>query len=131
GASNGNTIMDAPGRNVGFGFVKVGIDQHVVARERLPDLADSVMKKYPQTLFISEDEGTAWLVQGDNAEIIGRNKAFVYNGKDTTDTGKPFLTLHPGDKYDLGRRHVIHRAVDETAVSQKFVDGLFAEFTKS
>src|SRR5262249_7083826 len=30
GASTGNEIMDAPGRNVGFGFVKVGIDQHVV-----------------------------------------------------------------------------------------------------
>jgi cyanophycinase len=125
GASNGNTIMDAPGRNVGFGFVKVGIDQHVVARERLPDLADSVMKKYPQTLFISEDEGTAWLVQGDNAEIIGRNKAFVYNGKDTTDTGKPFLTLHPGDKYDLNTRRVTHRAITESPLTHAWVDSLF------
>ncbi|HEX7939304.1 MAG TPA: cyanophycinase, partial [Gemmatimonadaceae bacterium] len=126
GASNGNETMDAPGRNVGFGFLRgVGIDQHVVARERLPDLADSVMKKYPDLLFISEDEGTAWLVQGDNAEIIGRNKAFVYNGKDTTDSGKPFTTLRPGDRYNLATRHVTHRAIDDSPLKQAWVDSLF------
>lgn len=126
GASTVNTIMDAPGRNVGFAFLRgVGIDQHVVARERLPDLADSVMKKYPDTLFISEDEGTAWLVQGDNAEIIGRNKAFVYNGKDPTDEGKPFLTLRPGDRYNLATRRVTHRAIEESNLTQAFVDSLF------
>jgi len=126
GASTGNGIMDAPGRNVGFGFLKgVGIDQHVVARERLPDLADSVMKKYPDLLFISEDEGTAWVVQGDNAEIIGRNKAFVYNGKDTTDTGKPFTTLRPGDRYNLKTRRVTHRAIAETPLTQRWVDSVF------
>jgi len=126
GASTGNGIMDAPGRNVGFGFLRgVGIDQHVVARERLPDLADSVMKKYPDTLFISEDEGTAWVVQGDNAEIIGRNKAFVYNGKDTTDSGKPFTTLRPGDRYNLATRRVTHRAIEESSLTQAWVDSVF------
>ncbi len=126
GASAGNTIMDAPGRNVGFGFLRgVGIDQHVVARERLPDLADSVMKKYPDTLFISEDEGTAWVVQGDNAEIIGRSKAFVYNGKDPVDSGKPFLTLRPGDRYNLATRRVTHRAITESALTQAWVDSVF------
>jgi len=126
GASTSNFIMDAPGRNVGFGYLQgVGVDQHVVARERLPDLADSVMNKYPALLFISEDEGTAWVVQGNNAEIIGRNKAFVYNGKDKTDDGKPFLTLHPGDAYNLASRHVTHRASDESPVAQAFVDSLF------
>ena len=126
GASNGNGTMDAPGRNVGFGFLRgVGIDQHVVARERLPDLADSVMKKYPDTLFISEDEGTAWVVQGDNAEIIGRNKAFVYNGRDKTDDGKPFLTLRPGDKYNLKTRRVTHRAITESSLTQAWVDEVF------
>jgi cyanophycinase len=126
GASTGNTIMDAPGRNVGFAFLRgVGIDQHVLARERLPDLADSVMNKYPDTLFISEDEGTAWVVQGDNAEIIGRSKAFVYNGKDATDAGKPFLTLWPGDRYNLATRRVTHRAMSESAFTQAWVDSVF------
>ena len=125
GASTVNTIMDAPGRNVGFGFLRgVGIDQHVVARERLPDLADSVMNKYPALLFISEDEGTAWVVRGDNAEIIGRNKAFVYNGKDRPDSGKPFLTLRPGDRYNLASRHVTHRAIEESNLTQSFVDSV-------
>jgi cyanophycinase len=129
--SNNNNIMAYPGYLKGFAYLRgVGIDQHVVARERLADLADSLMKKYPDSLFISEDEGTAWVVQGDVAEIIGRNKAFVYNGKDATDHGKPFLTLHPGDKYDLAARHVVHRAIEESKLSQKFIDGVFADFRK-
>ncbi|HXD22189.1 MAG TPA: Type 1 glutamine amidotransferase-like domain-containing protein [Gemmatimonadaceae bacterium] len=129
--SNDNYIMDFPGYEKGFGYLRgVGIDQHVVARERLADLADSIMPRHPELLGISEDEGTAWVVQGDSAEIIGRDKAFVYGGKDPTDPGKPFLTLHPGDRYNLAARRVTHRASSETAVTQHFVDSLFAPFAK-
>lgn len=128
--SNNNLIMDWPGYEKGFAFLRgVGIDQHVVARERLPDLADSIMPKYPDLLGISEDEGTAWVVKGDVAEIVGRNKAFVYGGKDATDPGKPFLTLHPGDKYDLGARHIVHRAVDDSPVTIALVDSLFKRYS--
>lgn len=127
GARAGNTIMVAQHHDRGFGFLRgVAIDQHVVARERLPDLADSVMPRYPQLLGMSEDEGTAWLVQGDTATIIGRNKAFVYGGHDPDDPGKPFLTLHPGDRYDLGARRVIHRAIDDSPITEAFVDSVFA-----
>ncbi|MDQ6611175.1 MAG: cyanophycinase [Gemmatimonadota bacterium] len=130
--SNNNEIMDYPGYETGFAYLRgVGIDQHVVARERLADLADSIIPRHPELLGISEDEGTAWVVQGDIAEIIGRNKAFVYNGKDRNDEGKPFLTLHPGDRYDLAARRVIHRAIDETKLTQKFVDGIFADYAKA
>mgnify|MGYP001550561921 CR=1 FL=1 len=129
--SNDNYIMSYPGYEKGFGYLRgVAIDQHVVARERLADLADSVMPRHPELLGISEDEGTAWVVQGDSAEIIGRDKAFVYGGKDPTDPGKPFITLHPGDRYNLAARRVTHRAVTESAVTQKFVDSLFAAFAK-
>ncbi|MEP6780877.1 MAG: Type 1 glutamine amidotransferase-like domain-containing protein [Gemmatimonadaceae bacterium] len=129
--SNNNAIMSYPGYETGFAYLRgVGIDQHVVARERLADLADSVIPRHPELLAISEDEGTAWVVQGDIAEIIGRNKAFVYNGKDKNDEGKPFLTLHPGDRYDLAARRVIHRAIDETKLTQKFIDDIFAEYNK-
>src|SRR6476646_10791915 len=111
--SNDNFIMDHPEFEKGFAFLKnVGIDQHVVARERLPDLADSIMPKYPDLLGISEDEGTAWVVKGDTATIVGRNKAFVYGGKDETDPRKPFLTLYPGDTYNLATRRVMRRASD-------------------
>jgi cyanophycinase len=127
--SNNNFIMDSPGYEKGFGFLRgVGIDQHVVARERLADLADSIMPKHPELLGISEDEGTAWVVQGDLAEIIGRDKAFVYGGKDPTDAGKPFLTLYPGDKYDLANRHIVHRASDGSPVSAAFIDSLFKKY---
>jgi cyanophycinase len=123
--SNENGIMAYPGYEKGFGFLRnTGIDQHVVARERQPDVADSLMPKYPGLLFISEDEGTAWVVQGDNAEIIGRSKAFAYNGK-ANDAGRPFLTLWPGDRYDLASRTVTRRAIEGSTLTQAFVDSLF------
>ncbi len=129
--SSNNNIMAYPGYLKGFAYLRgVGIDQHVVARERLADLADSLASKFRDTLFISEDEGTAWVVQGDVAEIIGRDKAFVYNGRDKTDPGKPFLTLRPGDKYNLASRHVIHRAIEESSLTRAFVDQVFAEYAK-
>ena len=124
--SNNNAIMAHPDYLKGFGFLRgVAIDQHVVARQRLPDLADSIIPRWPHLLGISEDEGTAWLIQGDNAEIIGRSKAFVYNGRDPNDAGKPFLTLWPGDRYDLAARRVTHRAISETPLTHAFVDSLF------
>ena len=125
GARENNFIMAAPAYPKGFGFLRgVGIDQHVVARERLRDLADSIIPRHPDLLGMSEDEGTAWVVKGDVAEIIGRNKAFAYNGK-ATDPGKPFLTLHPGDRYNLATRMIVHRAADDSPVKEAFVDSLF------
>lgn len=129
GARSGNAIIMAPGYEVGFGYLRgVAIDQHVVARERLRDLADSLRPKHPELLGLSEDEGTAWVVRGDTAEIVGRNKAFAYGGKDT-DAGKPFLTLFPGDRYDLGARHVIRRAIEGSGISETAVDKEFATCT--
>jgi cyanophycinase len=126
GARSGNSIIMAPGYEKGFGFLRgTAIDQHVVARERLRDLADSLLPKHPELLGLSEDEGTAWVVQGDTAEIVGRNKAFVYGGK-ATDEGKPFLTLFPGDRYDLAARRVMRRAIDGSQLSERFVDSLLS-----
>ena len=130
--SNDNMIMDYPGYERAFGYLRnVGIDQHVVARSRLPDLADSIIPRYPTLLGISEDEGTAWFIRGDTARIIGRNKAFVYNGKDATDPGSPFLTLHPGDRYDLNARRVLSRAVDHTPVKLDLINSMFAKYNNS
>jgi len=127
--SSNNRIMDYPGYEKGFAYLRgVAIDQHVVARERLPDLADSIMTKYPKLLGISEDEGTAWVVRGDTATIIGRNKAFVYGGNDPTDPGAPFLTLRPGDTYNLATRRVMHRAVDGSPLTLAFVDSVFSRY---
>lgn len=128
--SNDNRIMNHPQYLTGFGYLRnVAIDQHVVARERLADLHDSLTSRRPDLLGISEDEGTAWVVRGDMAEIIGRNKAFVYNGRDANDAGKPFLTLHPGDRYNLAERKLVSRAIDATPLTQSFVDDLFKAYT--
>lgn len=127
--SNDNTIMDFPGYQKGFGYLRnVTIDQHVVARSRLPDIADSIIPKYPDILGISEDEGTAWLIRGDTGKIIGRNKAFVYNGKDPNDPGSPFLTLYPGDSYNLNTRRVISRARDRSPLKLADVNAMFAKY---
>ena len=129
--SNDNAIMDDPRYEKGFAFLRgVAIDQHVVARERLADLADSIIPRYPKLLGMSEDEGTAWVVRGDVATIIGRNKAFVY-GTALHDPRKPFLTLHPGDKYNLATRKLVHRAVDESLVTEALVDALFRKYADS
>lgn len=128
GARAGNTTIMAPGYEQGFSFLRgVAIDQHVVARERLRDLADSLMPRRPDLLGISEDEGTAWVVRGDVADIVGRSKAFVYGGADATDSGKPFLTLYPGDRYDLAARHVVSRASDSSPLTRDFIDAMFRD----
>src|SRR5437764_7029013 len=125
GARAGNAIIMAPGYEQGFGFLRgVAIDQHVVARARLADLADSLVPRRPDLLGISEDEGTAWLVRGDTAEIIGRNQAFVYGGREPNDSGKPFLTLYPGDRYDLRARRVLRRAIAGAALRPTFLHSL-------
>ena len=127
--SNNNAIMDYPGYQKAFGYLKnVGVDQHVVARSRLPDLADSIITRYPDLLGISEDEGTAWVIRGDTGRIIGRSKAFVYNGRDPNDEGSPFLTLRPGDAYDLNARRVIRRAIDGSPLTVDFIRTMFAKY---
>ena len=130
--SNDNMIMRYPGYERGFGYVRnVGIDQHVVARSRLPDLADSIITRYPDMLAISVDEGTAWVIRGDTGRIIGRSKAFVYNGADANDPGSPFLTLLPGDSYNLDTRRIISRARDRSPVTLALIDSMFARYADS
>jgi cyanophycinase len=127
--SNNNTIMDYPGYQTAFGYLRnVGIDQHVVARSRLPDLADSIITRYPDLLGISADEGTAWVIRGDTGRIIGRSKAFVYNGRDPNDPDSPFLTLFPGDRYDLNARRVLTRASDRSPVPLDQIRSMFATY---
>ena len=127
--SSNNMIMDHPEYRKGFAYLRnVAVDQHVVARERLSDLADSIMPRYPHLLGISEDEGTAWVIRGDTGRIVGRSKAFVYGGKDANDPGMPYLTLLPGDSYNLAERRVMRRAIDGSGLTMSFIDSLFAKY---
>jgi cyanophycinase len=127
--SENNRIMNHPDYLTGFGYLRnTAIDQHVVARERLPDLHDSLTVRRRDLLAISEDEGTAWVVRGDTAELIGRGKGFVYNARELTDPGRPFVTALPGDRFDLGARRMISRAASASRLDGAFLDELFGRW---
>jgi cyanophycinase len=104
GAREGNTIMMAPGYETGFGFIRnVAIDQHVSARNRQLDL-QQVVKRYPNLLGLGLDEGTAIVVRGTRAEVVGRGKLFVHNGREQPTDTLPFVTLSAGETFDLASR---------------------------
>jgi len=126
--SEDNYIIDYPGFEKGLGYLRnTATDMHVVARERLPDLT-TVTARYPKVLGISADEGTAWVVQGDVGRIIGRSKAFVYSRGGLTDPDVPYLTLYPGDTYNLYTRQVVSRAADRSPVKDEFIASLFNKY---
>ena len=126
--SENNYIEDYPGFEKGLGYLRnTATDMHVVARERLPDLT-TLTARYPKVLGISADEGTAWVINGDVGRIIGPSKAFVYSRGGLTDQDVPYLTLYPGDTYNLFTRQVLSRAADRSPVTEKFVASLFKKY---
>ncbi len=97
GSSNpdDNTIMMAPGHEVGFGFfTNVTIDQHVDARHREDDLAP-VMKAHPELLGLGLDQNASITVHGDVLLVNGPQRVAVWDGKDHD--GKGYYYLHAGD----------------------------------
>jgi cyanophycinase len=101
GAVDTNEILMVPGYEDGFGFLqKAAVDQHLIARNRVPDMM-RVLQQNPQLLGIGLDEGTALVVQGDRAEVVGRSSVAVY---DLLDPDRLYSWLSPGDVYDLGAR---------------------------
>ncbi|MGQ0767309.1 MAG: cyanophycinase [Gemmatimonadota bacterium] len=104
GAREGNTIMMAPGYEQGFGLIRnVAIDQHVSARNRQLDL-QQVVRSHPALLGLGLDEGTAIIVRGGTAEVVGRGLLFVHNGREQPDSARPYATLRAGEFLDLRTR---------------------------
>jgi cyanophycinase len=104
GSSNpdDNTIMMAPGHEVGFGLLtNATIDQHVDARGRENDLAP-VMKKHPELLGIGLDQSTSITVHGDTLTCNGPRRAAIWDGKDHD--GKGYYYLRAGDSLNLVTR---------------------------
>jgi cyanophycinase len=123
---NGLRLRDAPGPafSDGFNFLRnVAVDVHV----RAPAPA-TFMSTRLDLLRIAADEPTAWVVRGDNAEIIGSGTAYVYRD-DPQKPGKGYITLHPGDRYNLAT-HELRRALADSALTEQFVDSLFSDFAK-
>lgn len=93
-----NQIMVADGYLEGFGFlVNTAIDQHLLARAREADLWE-VLEGRPHLLGIGVDEGTALLVRGDMAEVLGVSQVLFYAW------GNPLrspVALGPGSTVDL------------------------------
>ena len=89
----------------GFGYLRgVGIDQHVLRRNRHFDLLE-LLSVHPDLLGIGLDEDTAIVVRGDHFEVIGRSYVLIYDRGAQSSGGGPFYFLAPGDEFDLaGRR---------------------------
>lgn len=108
GAPEGNHIMMAKGHEQGFGFLKdTAIDQHVNARKREEDMLP-VLATHPKLLGLGLDEGTAIIVQGDRARVVGVSKLNVYDAAFTIGAvGKRYFTLSPGEVLDLATRRKV------------------------
>ena len=106
GDSRTNTIMMGD-HEVGLGFLKgVGIDQHLLRRNRHFDLVEVVRAK-PELLGIGLDENTAIVVRGDRFEVVGQSYAVIYDHNATLDSGGLFYFLAPGDRYDMASRQAL------------------------
>ena len=104
GSSNpdDNTIIMAPGHEIGFGFfTNVTIDQHVDVRRRQYDLA-AVIKLHPDLLGLGLDQSTSITVHGDNLTVNGPMRVAVWDGKDHD--GKGFYYLRTGDQLNTATR---------------------------
>ena len=104
GSSNpdDNTIMMAPGHEVGFGLItNATIDQHIDTRKRENDLAP-VMKKHPELLGIGLDQSTSITVHGDTLTCNGPRRAAIWDGMDHD--GKAYYYLRAGDSLNLVTR---------------------------
>ena len=103
GDSATNTIMMGD-HTEGFGFLKnIGIDQHLLRRNRHFDLVE-VIEAHPELLGIGLDENTAIVVRGDNFEVIGQGYVAIYDSTKETGGHQRFYFLAPGDRYDLETR---------------------------
>jgi cyanophycinase len=137
GAVEGNTVMMAPGYEEGFGFLRdAAIDQHLLARGREDDML-AVIARHPQLLGIGIDEGTAIVVTGDRAEVVGRGSVAFYNVADPGEL--PYYFLRRGAVFDLGARttlqgaraapHTVRAGAAVTAVMNRLFDAMRAQDT--
>jgi cyanophycinase len=93
----------------GFGFLNdVALDQHLLARGRENEMF-SVLQREPHLLGIGLNEGSALVVTGDLARVMG-DRVAIYDITDPL-TLIALQWLNPGDVYDLGARRTILRAL--------------------
>ena len=104
GARETNTVVIGRGYEKGFGFLQnVAIDQHVGQRGRERDL-QMVVRQHPSLLGIGLDEGTAIVVHGTVAEVLGPGHMYVHNGSDPLGADSVYSVLRDGERFDLASR---------------------------
>ena len=98
-------FLDAT-RMMGFGLLTgVTVYPHFFARPAAEKDMLAVVERYPDLLGIGIDEGAAIVVHDDRFEVIGRGRVGVCAGAPSS--RKKFLTLSPGQKFDLKRLYTI------------------------
>jgi len=103
GDTDSNLVMMGD-HQVGFGYLRnVGIDQHVLRRNRQFDLIE-VIEAHPELLGIGIDENTALVVRGDVGTVIGQSYVLIYDEQSTVGDGGEFFFLSPGDRVNLATR---------------------------
>jgi cyanophycinase len=110
GSPLGNTDMMAEGYERGLDFLPgAAVDQHFTQRKRHSDMT-ALMRRYPQLLGIGLDEGTAIVVSGSTAQVIGRGGVHFYDYRAGWPAGeKDFALVKAGGLYDLAARRVIRQ----------------------
>lgn len=108
GSPLGNLEMMCEGYERGLRFLPgTVIDQHFTQRKRHADMT-ALMKTHPQLLGIGLDEGTALIVKGHEANVMGRGKAHFYDRRKPVESDKPdYEALEAGDRYDLKERKTL------------------------
>ncbi|KAI1438078.1 hypothetical protein GGR50DRAFT_641352 [Xylaria sp. CBS 124048] len=116
GDTSSNQILVGD-HTVGFGYLRgVAVDQHVLVRGRQFDMFD-ILRVRPDLLGLGCDENTAFVVEGDDARVIGASYCAIYDGgfwsregseeKVLPPKNERFYFLRAGDRYDLAARKVI------------------------
>jgi len=99
----GNTVMAAEGYERGFAFLPgCAVDQHFFKRNRTADMT-GLMREYPQYLGVGIDEGTAVVVRGGRADVIGASKVGFYDTRRKR-ADPDYEEVRAGESYDLVRR---------------------------
>jgi cyanophycinase len=119
GSVLGNLEPMAEGYERGFNYLPgTAIDQHFSQRGRQRDMT-RVVHRHPQLLGIGLDEGTAIIVQGQKADVVGEGKVYFYDRRampkegpmEPPAEGEPdYVALAAGETFDLVERKAIPAA---------------------
>jgi cyanophycinase len=126
GSVLGNLEPMAEGYERGFNYLPgTAIDQHFSQRGRQRDMSRVVLR-HPQLLGIGLDEGTAIIVEGQKAEVLGEGKVYFYDRRAQPKEGpmeppaegeSGYVALAAGETYDLVERKALAAAVEESNAS--------------